>query len=180
MTLEYALNKNNIKSNEVELDTSIDFSAMSGAFIGGNGDFVTLFEPTASQIEKQGYGYIVKSVGQLGGTVPYTSYNARKSYIEKNPKVIKGFTKAIQKGLNYVHSHNEKQIAQTIESYFPDTSKNDLIQIVKRYKEIDSWFKTTYISKESFNHIQEIVDNAGKLDKIAPYNKLVKNDYNQK
>ena len=86
MTLEYALNTNGVKTNETNFDTSVEFSAMSGSFIGGNGDFVSLFEPTASDITKQGYGYIVASVGKLGGTVPYTSYNARKSYIKENPK----------------------------------------------------------------------------------------------
>lgn len=177
MTLEYALNINGIKSSETNIDTSIDFAAMSGAFIGGTGDYVALFEPTASQIEKQGYGHIVASIGKLGGNVPYTTYNAKKSYIEKNPNVIKGFTKATQRGLDYVHSHTSKEIAKTIKSYFPDTKEKDLINIIQRYKDIDAWYNTTYISKKDFNHIEEIIKNAGKLDKKAPYSKLVYNKY---
>ncbi len=177
MTLEYALNKNKIKTKDVNFDTSVEFSAMSGSFIGGNGDFVSLFEPTASELEKKGYGYIVQSVGKLGGVVPYTAYNAKKSYIEKNPNTIKGFTKATQKGLDYIHSHSAKEIAKTIQSYFPDTSLKDLENIVQRYKDNDSWFTTTKISKKDFTHIQEIMKNAGKLDKKAPYNKLVNNKY---
>ena len=180
MTLEYALNINGIKSSATNIDTSIDFASMSGAFIGGTGDYVTLFEPTASELEKEGYGYIVASIGELGGDVPYTTYNAKKSYIEQNPKIIEGFTKAIQKGLDYVHNHTSKEITENIKDYFPDTKEEDLINIVQRYKDIDSWYDTTYISEKDFKHIEEIVKNAGELDKEAPYSKLVNNEYAKK
>ena len=180
MTLEYAINSNGIKSSELNIDTSIDFASTSGAFIGGTGDYVSLFEPTASEFEKKGYGYIVASVGQLGGNVPYTSYIAKKSYINKNENTIKGFTNAIQKGLDYVHNHTNKEIAEVIKDYFPDTNIKDLENIVKRYKDIDSWNKTTSISKKDFEHIEKIVKNAGKLDKEVPYSKLVLNKYSKK
>ena len=177
MTLEYALNSNGIASDETNIDTSIDFASMSGAFIGGIGDFVALFEPNATDLENQGYGYIVASIGELGGEVPYTVYNAKKSYIEKNPEVIEGFTKATQKGLDYVHSHSAEEIAKVITSYFPDNSEEEVADIVQKYIDIDPWYETTYISEESFNHIQDIVSNAGQLDKKAPYDKLVDNTY---
>lgn len=177
MTLEYALNKNGIKSTDTNIDTSIDFASMSGAFMSGVGDYVALFEPTASELENEGYGYIVASIGELGGDVPYTTYNAKKSYIMNNPKVIEGFTKAIQKGLDFVHTHSSKEVAEVIEDYFPDTKLDDLISIVQRYMDIDSWYNTTYISEKDFEHIEEIVDNAGKLEKKAPYKKLVDNTY---
>ncbi len=178
MTLEWALSQNGIDpKKELTIDTSIAFAAMSGAFIGGTGDFVTLFEPNALQLEQQGLGYVVASVGELGGIVPYTAYNAKKSYIENNPEVIKGFNKAIQKGLDYVHTHTDEEVATTILDYFPDTSLNDLTNIVKRYRNIDSWYDTTYISEKDFNHIQEIMQNAGELERFAPYDKLVTNEY---
>ena len=178
MTLEWALSQNGINPKEdLTIDTSIAFAAMSGAFIGGTGDFVSLFEPNALQLEKQDLGYVVASIGELGGTVPYTAYNAKKSYIEKNPEIIKGFTKAIQKGIDYVHSHSDEEVANVILNHFPDTSLNDLINIVKRYREIDSWYTTTYISKEDFDHIQEIMENAKELDTRVPFDKLVTNEY---
>ena len=177
MTLEYALNSNGIASDETNIDTSIDFASMSGAFIGGIGDFVALFEPNATDLENQGYGYIVASIGELGGEVPYTVYNAKKSYIEENPEVIEGFTKATQKGIDYVHSHSAEEIAKVITSYFPDNSEEEVADIVQKYIDIDPWYETTYISEESFNHIQDIVSNAGQLDKKAPYDKLVDNTY---
>ena len=180
MTFEWALREAGIDpKNDLTIDTSIEFAAMSGAFIGGTGDFVSLFEPNALQLEQQGYGYVVASLGELGGVVPYTAYNAKKSYIESNPDVIEGFTKAIQKGLDYVHSHDAKDIAEVILDYFPDISKNDLETIIDRYKNIDSWFTTTYITEENFNHIQEIAESAGQLDKRAPFDKLVNNSYSK-
>lgn len=178
MTFEWALSENGIDpKNDLTIDTSIAFAAMSGAFIGGTGDFVTLFEPQALKVEQEGYGYVVASIGELGGIVPYTAFNAKKSYIENNPEIIEGFTKAIQKGLDYVYSHSDEEVAKTILSYFPDTSLNDLINIVKRYREIDSWYKTTYISEDDFNHIEEIMEKAGELDTFAPYKDLVNNTY---
>lgn len=178
MTFEWALSENGIDpKNDLTIDTSIAFAAMSGAFIGGTGDFVTLFEPQALKVEQEGYGYVVASIGELGGIVPYTAFNAKKSYIENNPEVIEGFTKAIQKGLDYVYSHSDEEVAKTILSHFPDTSLNDLINIVKRYREIDSWYKTTYISEDDFNHIEEIMEKAGELDTFAPYKDLVNNTY---
>ena len=181
MTLEWALKENGINpKTDLNIDTSIAFAAMQGAFIGGTGDFVTLFEPNALQVEKQGLGYVVASIGELGGVVPYTAYNARKSYIEENPDVIEGFTKGIQKGLDYVYNHTDAEVAEILLDYFPDTSLNDLTEIVKRYRNIDSWFKTTYIEEENFNHIQKIMESAGELDKKAPFSKLVDNTYSDK
>lgn len=180
MTLEWALKTNGIDpKNDVNIDTSIAFASMAGAFIGGTGDFVTLFEPQALQIEQQGYGYVVASIGELGGVVPYTAYNARKSYIENNPDVIEGFTKAVQKGLDFIHSKTPEEIASTIIDYFPDTSMNDLVLIVKRYKEADSWYTETFINENDFNHIQTIAKSAGELDKDAPYDKLVNNQFSK-
>lgn len=180
MTLEWTLKEAGIDpKNDLTIDTSIAFASMSGAFIGGTGDFVSLFEPNALQLERQGYGYVVASLGELGGIVPYTAYNARKSYIENNPDVIEGFTKAIQKGLDYVHNHSSKELAQIILEYFPDVSLNDLETIIERYKSIDSWYKTTYINEDDFNHIQEIAENANQLDKRAPFDKLVNNSFSK-
>lgn len=181
MTFEYTLKENEINpKTDLTIDTSIAFASMSGAFIGGTGDFVTLFEPQALQIESQGLGYVVTSLGELGGVVPYTAYNAKKSYIENNPKVIEGFTKAIQKGLDFTYANSDEEIAKTIAPYFPDTSISDLTKIVKRYRDNDSWFKTTYIEEEAFNHIQDIMESAGELNKRAPYSDLVTNKYSKK
>ena len=175
MTLEWILKENRINLKDVTIDTSIAFPAMSGSFIGGTGDFVSLFEPNALKIEEQGYGYVVASLGELGGEVPYTVYNARKSYIENNMDVITSFSNAIQKGLDFTHSHSAEEIAKIILDYFPDTSLDDLTKLVDRYKKIDSWYKTTHIDENSYNHVLEIIDAAGELKGIAPYDKLIKN-----
>ena len=175
MTLEWILKENGINLKDVTIDTSIAFPAMSGSFIGGTGDFVSLFEPNALKIEEQGYGYVVASLGELGGEVPYTVYNARKSYIENNMDVITSFSNAIQKGLDFTHSHSVEEIAKIILDYFPDTSLDDLTKLVDRYKKIDSWYKTTHIDEDSYNHVLEIIDAAGELKGIAPYDKLIKN-----
>lgn len=181
MTFEWALRESGIDpANDLEIDTSIAFGAMSGAFIGGTGDFVNLFEPQALQIEQQGLGYVVASLGELGGVVPYTAYNAKKSYIENNPEVMEKFTRAIQRGLDYVHNNSSEDIAKNILPHFPDISLNDLTKIVERYKQNDSWFTTTYINEEDFNHIEDIMEAAGELTERVPYDKLVDNSFSDK
>ena len=174
MTFEWALKEAGIDPKvDVNVDTSVAFSAMSGSFIGGNGDFVNLFEPQALELEQAGYGYVVASLGELGGVVPYTAYNAKKSYIEENPDIIEKFTRAIQKGLDYVHNHTKEEVARAIEDYFPDTKYEDLVIIVDRYMNNDSWFTTTKIEKDDFDHIQNIIINSGELTEKVPYEKLV-------
>lgn len=180
MTLEYTLMEKGINVKDLNFDTSIAFASMSGAFIGGTGDYVALFEPTALQLEKQGFGYVVASLGELGGEVPYTTFMTRKSYLNDNKDVIEGFTKAIQKGLDYTFSHNDEEIADIILDYFPETSKQDLVETIKRYRENDSWYTTTFITEDGFKHVQEIMDNSGKLETEAPYDKLVDNTYSKK
>lgn len=177
MTFEWALKQNGIDPKaDLNIDTSVAFPAMEGAFIGGNADFVTLFEPNALNVEKQGLGYVVAYVGNLGGEVPYTAFNAKKSYIEKHKTEIKGFTKAINKGLKYVKQTDDNTIAKDIYEFFPDLSLSDLTAIIKRYKENDAWAENSIISKKDFEHLQEIMKSAGELDKKAPYNKLILQD----
>ena len=181
MTLEWILKENGINpKTDVTIDTSIAFAGMSGAFIGGIGDYVTLFEPNALSIEKNGFGYVVASLGELGGEVPYTVYNAKKSYIENNKDVIEGFTRAIQKGIDYVKNTNSEEVAKTILNYFPDVSLQDLTIIVERYKSIDSWYDNVLITEESFNHVQKIIEAAGELTKKAPYKELVNTEFANK
>lgn len=178
MTFEWALRKNGIDpKKDLYIDTSVAFPAMEGAFIGGNGDFVTLFEPNATSVEKNGYGYVVAYVGDLGGIVPYTAYNARKSYIENNPDVIEKFTRAVNKGLQYVDSHSAREIAEVVVKYFPDTSLSDMETIINRYKEGEAWKKNITINEEEWNHIQEIIEASGELQDKVDYKVLIYDKY---
>ena len=173
MTLEWILKQNNIEKNELTIDTSIAFASMQAAFIGGTGDFVCLFEPNATSVEKEGYGYIVASLGKLGGNIPYTAYNAKKSYLENNTDTIDKFTKAIQKGIDFVLKNDDKTIAEIISPQFPDTSIEVLTNAIKNYREADTWPKTTKFTEESFNHMQDIMENANQLQKRVNYKDLI-------
>lgn len=119
---------------------------------------------------------MVASVGELGGIVPYTSYSARGSYIEENKEIISNFVKAIQKGIDYVHTHSDKEVAEVILKQFPDTSLTDLEKVVSRYREIEAWPATTKFNEESFDHLQDIMIDYGAIDKKVPYSKLIYNE----
>ena len=177
LNFENALRNSKISVSNVKINTTIDFASLSGAFISGTGDYVNLFEPNATQLEKLGYGYVVSSVGELSGEMPYTAFNARKSYIEKNEKIVKSFAKSIKEGLDFVHNNSAEVIAKTIIKQFPDTSKNDLIKIIDRYKENDSWLKTPYISEESFKNLEDIMIKSNQIKEYVNYNDLIINYY---
>lgn len=178
MTLLYVLKQNGINpQSDLVLDDSIDFDLMASAFSTGKADFVTLFEPTASQIELSGKGYIVASIGEEAGEIPYTAYFAKKSYIEKNNDIIQSFTDAIYKGQQYVQTHTSKEIAELIKGFFPDTDVEMLANAVESYRQIDAWNTTPYMAEEDFNLLQDIIYDAGELEKYAPYSEVVNNFY---
>jgi NitT/TauT family transport system substrate-binding protein len=178
MTLEYVLKKNGINPQEdTTLDDSIKFDLMAGAFAAGNADYVTLFEPTASSTEKEGKGYIVASVGEAAGEIPYTAYFAKKSYIESNEETIQKFTYAIYKGQQWVKEHSSQEIAEAIQSFFPSTDIESLAIAVQSYKNIDAWNDTPILKEEAFNRLEEVMIMAGELKENAPYNEIVNNKY---
>ena len=176
MTFEYVLKKNGIDpQKDLNLDDSIKFDLMAGAFAGGDAEYVTLFEPTASMTESAGKGYVVASVGEASGEIPYTAYFAKKSYIEKNEDVIQGFTNAIYKGEKYVKQHSAKEIAEAIKEFFPDTDIEMLTASIQSYMDIDAWRDTPVLKEEAFNLLQTVMKEAGELEKEADYNKVVNN-----
>ena len=178
MTLEYVLKKNGINpETDVILDDSIKFDLMAGAFAAGNADYVTLFEPTASLTEQEGKGYVVASVGEEAGEIPYTAYFAKKSYIEANEEIIQSFTDAIYEGQIWVKEHTAEEIATVIQDFFPDTSIEMLTEAIQTYKDIDAWNETPVLEEESFNRLQEVMTLAGELENPAPYDKVVNNMY---
>ena len=181
MTLEYVLKKNGINpKKDVTLDDSIKFDLMAGAFASGNADYVTLFEPTASLTQNENKGYIVASVGEEAGEIPYTAYFAKKSYIENNQKIIQGFTNAIYQGQKWVSTHTAKEIAEVIQNFFPDTDLNLLTSAIQSYKDIDAWNSTPILKEEAFNRLQEVMTMAGELKNTVSYEKIVNNSFAEK
>ena len=178
MTLEYVLKKNGINpETDLVLDDSIKFDLMAGAFAAGNADYVTLFEPTASLTENEEKGYIVASVGEEAGEIPYTAYFAKKSYIENNEQLIQDFTDAIYEGQKWVKEHTSREIAEVVRDFFPDTSIDLLETAIQSYKDIDAWNDTPILQEEAFNRLQEVMTMAGELEIQAPYNEIVNNKY---
>lgn len=179
MTLEYVLKNNgltlgeDLAKGETHVRTDIQFAAMGGAFIGGEGDYVTLFEPVATALEKEGQGYIVASIGKESGEIPYTAYCAMKTYMEKNPEIIQNFTLAVYKGQQFVKENSAAEIAKVIAPHFKELSLEDLTTVVERYKATDAWCTDPIFKEESFNRLMDAMTLAGELDKRADYNKIV-------
>ena len=174
IVLQYVLSKNGLTTGkDVFIDTSMQFAAMPGAFMGGQGDYAIIFEPTASSMVKEGKAYIVASLGKESGEVPYTAYFTKKSTINNNPQLLQKFTNAIYKGQRWVANHTPEEIAKAIKPQFPEENDEVLVSSVKHYQEQNSWKTDPVLSEHDFYLLQQIIKDAGELDKIAPYEKVV-------
>ena len=181
MVFEYVLKENGIDpSTDLTIDQSIDFGSTAAAFSGGSGDFSVEFEPGATNLEKEGAGFVVASVGVDSGYVPYTAFSAKESYIQKHPELIQSFTNALQKGMDYVNQHSSEDIADVISPQFKDTDKNTISTIVERYKSQDTWKNNLVFSEESYNLLLDILEEAGVITDRPAYKELVTTTYAEK
>ncbi len=180
MVFTYALNEAKIDLNSVHIDSSVEFAALSGAYINGGADYVNLFEPIASSIESQKYGCVLASIGLLAGEVPYTAYYSKTSYIKENKDILQAFNEALNKGLQYVHKNEPQLIAKKIVNQFPDITINELANIIERYKNADSWWETTYIEESAFERLQDIMIFNKALIEKQDFSVLVTNEFNER
>lgn len=181
MVFEYILKKYGIDpKTDLSIDQSIDFGSTAAAFSGGQGEFTVEFEPHATALEEKGDGYVVASLGEASGYVPYTAFCAKKSYIDANPELIQSFTNALQKGMDYVNSHTPEEIAKVIQPQFKETDLDTITTIVKRYADQDTWKEDLNFEEESFTLLQNILEEAGELENRVPYEDLVTCEFSKK
>lgn len=178
MSLEYVIKSHGMNpKTDMNFDNSISFDAMTGAFVGGVGDYVTIFEPTATMLEEEGKGFVLASIGEASGEIPYTAYFASKSFIAENEELIQGFVDAIFEAQCWVYSHTSHEIAEAVAPSFPSTDIDILEKVIDRYKEIDAWCKTPIMSEEAFSRLQEVMIEAGELKEKVPFEALIVNEF---
>jgi len=187
MVLEYALRQKGllvgqddpsvIEKDGVNVRTDIQFAALAGAFASGEGDYVTLFEPTATLTENANEGYVLASLGEQTDLIPYTNYFCNKSYLEKNEDIIQKFTNAIYKGVKYVYSHTPEEIANVIHSHFTSSTIEELTIVMQRYLSIEAWAKSPVLNQEAYELFLDIMEDANELDVRTPYDKIVETKF---
>lgn len=181
MAFEYALKENGLDpAADLLLDTSVQFDNMTGAFLGGTADYVTVFEPAASSLQAEGKGYIVAAVGDAVGDLPYTAYFAKSSYMEENPELIQGFANAVAKGEAWVKTHSAKEVAKLVAPHFADTDLELLTSAVENYQKVGAYCETPVMSKESFDRLQTVMESAGELSQRAAFDAVVNNTFAEK
>lgn len=181
MVFEYILKQNGIDPDkDLNIDRSIDFGSTAAAFLGGQGDFSVEFEPSATVLEQEDAGYVVASCGVDSGYVPYTAYSVKASFMQENPQIIQGFVNALQKGMDYVNGHTPEEIAEVIKPQFPENDLKTIETIVKRYQEQDTWKENLIFEEKSFELLEDILEDAGELEKRVPYDKLVNTEFAEK
>lgn len=174
MVFEFILKKNGIDpAADLTIDQGIDFGSTAAAFSGGQGEFTVEFEPSATALEQEGAGYVVASLGEASGYVPYTAYSAKQSYIDEHPEILQAFTNALQKGMEYVQTHTPEEIAKVIQPQFEETDLETITTIVTRYYDQDTWKDNLIFEKDSFDLLQNILQEAGELPEWTPYEDLV-------
>ena len=178
MTLEYTMRKNGVEPHvDAVVDTSVQFNMMAGAFTAGNGDYVTLFEPTATEVERAGQGYILCAIGEESGEIPYTAYFAAGSYMEEHSDVIQRFTNAVYKGQRWVAEHSDAEVAAALVSAFPDTDVDVLTTVVGRYRGIGAWNEAPVMKQEALERLETVMEEAGELQNRVEFAELVDNSF---
>lgn len=181
MVFEYILKKNGLDpASDLSIVQNIDFGSTAAAFSGGQGDYSVEFEPSATALELQGDGYVVSSLGESSGYVPYTAYCAKTSYMNENKETIQSFVNALQKGMDFVENHSPEEIAKVIQPQFKETDLDTLTTIVTRYYNQDTWKDNLVFEEDSFVLLQNILQEAGQLEEYAPYDALVDNTFAEK
>ena len=183
MTLEYVLRQNGVEpQRDAVVDTSVQFNMMAGAFTGGQGDYVTLFEPTATEVERAGHGYILCSIGEESGEIPYTAYFASQSYMTAHPEVIQGFANAIARAQQWIVDHTDREVAEAIIDQFPDTDLDTLEAVTARHRQIDAWNAGPMMARSALERLETVMTEAGELEKDQwmDFDKLVDNSFAQK
>ena len=181
MTFEYILNEHGLFDGQnVTMNYDINFNYMTAAFESGTADYCTMFEPVASEYEAQGKGYVVASVGEASGEIPYTCYIARENYMNANKETIEGFLRAVMKGIKYVNETDSAQAAELLTAYFDGTGAASITVSLDSYKSIDAWQTDMTMTEDAFNRLQDVIDNAGELEKRVDFSALVNTEYSAK
>ena len=180
MTLEYVMKQHGIVPGvDAAVDTSIQFNMMAGAFTGGQGDYVALFEPTATEVEMAGQGYVLCSIGEESGEVPYTAYFATEQYLQEHPDTAAAFCRAVKRGLDWVRTHGDEEVAAAIAPQFPDTDLEVLTAVTARHRAIDAWNWELTMKQEALEKLETIMTEAGELarDGWVDYETMVDNSF---
>ena len=183
MNLEYVLKEAGLsvgrdqKGYDVLVRTDIQFNAMAGAFVQGEADFTTLFEPTALGLEKENKGYVLTSVGKYSPEVPFTSYYVTKEYLNENQDLIQRFTNALYKAQKFVFESSDEEVAKAIHPFFTETTIEDLTEVIKRYREADVWCETPYFKEEGLIRLMDIMEEANELEKRVKFEDIVNNTF---
>ena len=179
LVLEYVLKQKGLE-NDVEIINNISFESTAGAFAADVGDFTVEFEPTATSLEQEGVGFVAASLGTECGFVPYTVYMASSEYMEENPEIIQKFTNAVYRGQLWTENHTSGEIAEVIQSYFPENDVETLAGIIERYKSQDTWRATPVYSEEDFELFEDIMEEGGELTRRVAFDELIDNSFAQK
>ena len=186
MTLEYILKQAGLsvgrdeEGKDVLVRTDIQFNAMTGAFLNGEGDYTTMFEPTATMLEKENKAYVLASVGEFCEEIPFTSFYVTKEYLTNKLDVVEKFTRALYKGQQFVKNSTDLKVAESVVSFFTDSTVEDLEKVVARYRLADVWCETPYFSQDGFERMMDVMAEANELDKRAPFELLVDNSIVEK
>ena len=183
MTLEYIIKEAGFTigtgANEVNLRTDVAFPMIASEFIISGSEYCTLFEPNATNLEKAGNGFVLGSVSQYSGQLPYTCFTAKTSFLESNPEKAESFLKAVKRGYDFLKTQSYSESAKALSPSFSGMSEEELAIAVEEYLAINAWDDDLILSQESFNRLIDVLNTASNEEYHPTYADLVNNTYAQ-
>ncbi len=180
MTLQYIIENNGYTigtgENEINLRTDVAFNLTASVWEGDSSvKYCTLFEPTATNIEKEGKGYVVASLGEISGSIPYTCFATKESYLEEHSDVAEKFLKAVSRGYDFIVSNDSEIVAEALLPSFEGNTVEELQVAVGQYISISAWSSDMILTEESFNNLMNVMLNAGVITETSNWEDVVNN-----
>ena len=180
MTLQYIIENSGYAigtgANEINMRTDVAFNLTASVWEGdSNVKYCTLFEPTATNIEKEGKGFVVASLGKISVEIPYTCFAAKESYLEEHSDVAEKFLKAVGKGYDYIISNDSETVAKALLPSFEGNTIAELQVAVEQYILISAWSSDMILTEASFNNLMNVMLNAGVITETSNWEDVVDN-----
>lgn len=169
--LKYAAHVNGVEWSRIQVIDAGSPDEMAAAFRSGRGDYVHLQGPAPQQLEKDGVGYVVASVGAAMPPVAFSSLMASREFLET--ETVKAFLRAYRKAREWVNYITPEAVARAEARFFPDVSREALAAAIARYQDLGCWHGGVEIRREHYDQALEVFLYNGLISRRHAYEQVV-------
>lgn len=158
----FALHRLGIDYGQLDVVDAGNVSAIDAAFRSGEGDFVHQQGPYAQQLEADGLGQVVASVGEVVGPVAFSSLYASRDWLQTD--MARAFMRAYRKGREASRALPADEIARLEKHFFPDIDDVVLVRTIHAYQHLGCWDGEPEISQEIFENTLDVFEFSGDIN----------------